>query len=145
MGRSLCILLLAFSRFWGKAQQLETSSLVPTSLNGPFLLHLGEGDIQHLQLKKPFSCCWGECQGVTPLVMLVRPPNSEDSVIHSPGTTQSHNWPFPSLAMPCYGNDQSLGTIGLLLHWRLNYGHHLPRRCMCAHPHGVRAGIANRL
>lgn len=145
MGPSSCTLLLAFSSSWGKAQQLETSSLVPTSLKGPFLLHLGKGDVQHLQLKNPFACHWGERQGVIPLVVLVWPPNSEDSATQSPSTMQSHNGHFQSLATPRYGNDRSLGTVFLLLHWRLNCGHHLPRTCMCALSCGVRAGRANGL
>lgn len=57
-GPFLRILLLAFSRCQCQAQWLETSSLVPTNLKGPFLLHLGEGDIQHLQLKKTHLLGW---------------------------------------------------------------------------------------
>lgn len=50
-----------------------------------------------------------------------------------------------SLAIPRYRNGHSLGTIGLLLHWRPNYGHHLPRRCLCALRRGVRARRTNGL
>lgn len=106
MGPSFCILLLAFSSSPGKAQQLETSPLVLTSLKGPFLLHLGKGDIQHLQLKKTFPCHRGDCQGVTPLVMLAGPPNSQDSTTQSLSTIQSHR--DTSKAWPC----PITGTIG---------------------------------